>query len=57
MKKYEKPQLITYLNGKIYSNGDRVVSDCVPSCGGGSGNVNCVKGLNAQGECAKGLGN
>lgn len=30
---------------------------CIPTCYGGSGNQNCVKGAVADGECGKGIGN
>jgi len=53
MKKidWQKPELIKL--AKV-TKGNGIA--CI-TCYGGSGNQNCVKGVMAEGECSKGVGN
>jgi hypothetical protein len=55
--KYHRPELYTLVNGRMLTNG-QVGENCIPvtDCRGGSGNLNCVKGALATGECSTGAG-
>jgi len=48
---WQKPELVELSK---FTKGNEVA--CV-TCYGGSGNQNCVKGVMAEGECSKGVGN